>query len=575
MVRAGLRLLGLARPGAGAGGDHRARPRRRRPPTRLAARHRVAARRTTPPGAGSRSTATSTCSPCTASRSTGACSRPGDRLELRARPRRPARGRPRRCSLLRRGGRDARCRPRGTPTRPTCPPPATLRWTAVGPDGAEEPVDRRRRHRRAAPLRAGRGCRGRRCGTGSAATAAGCVRPCATACLHRAGADRRGRTPNAVVARHLVPAARRRRRPARRACCRCPGQRLRVPGTAGPARRRPRVTPTLTPDRARRRRRTTGVAVADWVGVGPGDRVFVVDRERGELRFGDGSRGPGPAAGRGRAAPQCATARRRRRRQPRPARAPGRRRAAPGRHQPGAAPRGAPTPRRSRRPGSAPPTSWRAPDRTVTRPTTSRRSRWPPQGSAWRRAHVSPGHHPGFPCVDVPGALTVTVVPGGRPRPLTGRRLDRGSRARPGPPRGGASPGSSAARLLGQEVFVGRTALPRGPGTASTVTRSAATTRCAARVTEALRRHLDPLAGGADGRRLAVRRRRAALRAASASPAARPGRRRRSRASRSRSTTARGPTAARSPDRPARPGLAGRRRASTWTAVAPGGGGLR
>ena len=50
------------------------------------------------------------------------------------------------------------------------------------------------------------------------------------------------------------------------------------------------------------------------------------------------------------------------------------------------------------------------PDRTVTTDDAVALAVTTP-GVGVARAHASPGYHPGFPCVEIPSALTVTVVP--------------------------------------------------------------------------------------------------------------------------------------------------------------------
>ena len=138
------------------------------------------------------------------------------------------------------------------------------------------------------------------------------------------------------------------------------------------------------------------------------------------------------------------------------------------------------------------------------------------------RVQVSSGHHPGFPCVDVPGAVTVTVVPGAdrtrdvadwTPAPTPDPGLLEAVRRR-----------VEGARLLGQEVFV---AAPRYHTVRVwvTLTRSAGDQAVAAGVEDALRRHLDALEGGHGGRagRSGARSGRPTC---SVSPARRPAKRR-------------------------------------------------
>lgn len=366
------------------------------------------------------------------------------------------------------------------------PPPATLRWTAVGPDGTEVPVDPEDGTgglRRSGLVRVswpavwntvgGHGCRLR-----AAVREGFFTEPAGILAVHA----------NAVVARHLVPGevevtdqlA---------GLLALPGQRLRLPGTAGTLFDAP-GSATLHLDELDGARHDW-VSASSWVGVGPDERVFVVDRERGELVFGDGRAGrvPRPATGG----------------------------AATVRHLLGGGPVGnlghdgawaheagveVGTNPVAARGGTDPETSDTArqraadelsrADRTVTRADVQTLASSTP-GVDVARVRVSGGHHPGFPCVEVPSALTVTVVPQAdrlgdiadwvlAPEPDPGllqavrRRVEQ-------------------ARLLGQEIFVG------GPGYRAirawvTLTRSAGDDDVATRVTHALRRHLDPLVGG-------------------------------------------------------------------------------
>ncbi|MFI0168884.1 putative baseplate assembly protein [Streptomyces sp. NPDC017095] len=118
-------------------------------------------------------------------------------------------------------------------------------------------------------------------------------------------------------------------------------------------------------------------------------------------------------------------------------------------------------------------------------------------GVAVARAHASLGEHPGFPCTPVPGAVTVHLVPA-VPREDPARE-DFVAAPRP-------DPGMLCAvaahleqgRLLTAEVFV------RAPRYRDVVLRAdlsgdpADRARVSARLTEALRRFLDPLVGGDD-----------------------------------------------------------------------------
>lgn len=118
-------------------------------------------------------------------------------------------------------------------------------------------------------------------------------------------------------------------------------------------------------------------------------------------------------------------------------------------------------------------------------------------GVAVARAYPALGEHPGFPCVTVPGAVTVHIVPAaprddfGRedfvPAPVPDPGMLRAVAAR-----------LDAARLLTSEVFVRP---PRYRDVALRVDLSgdpADRTRVSTAVTAALRRFLDPLVGGED-----------------------------------------------------------------------------
>ncbi|MEV5446976.1 putative baseplate assembly protein, partial [Streptomyces sp. NPDC052644] len=119
-------------------------------------------------------------------------------------------------------------------------------------------------------------------------------------------------------------------------------------------------------------------------------------------------------------------------------------------------------------------------------------------GVAVARAHAALGEHPGFPCAHVPGAVTVHVVPAA-PRDDPDRE---DFVAAPVPDPGtlcAVAARLEAARLLTAEVFV------RAPRYRDVELRAdlsgapADRARVSALLTGALRRHLDPLVGGDDG----------------------------------------------------------------------------
>jgi predicted phage baseplate assembly protein len=271
-----------------------------------------------------------------------------------------------------------------------------------------------------------------------------------------------------------------------------PGQVLRVPGAAGLLADGPGEAELDLTERDGTGQ--TWTAVTTWVGVGPADRVFVVDRQRGELRFGDGlvGRVPRPAA-----------------------EAPAELRFGIGAGaignlgsrgvwaQEGGAVVGVnpvpatggtdPEPVLAARQRAA--DELARPERVVTAADATAIALATP-GVAVARAQVSPGHHPSHPCVDVPTALSVTLVP----------EVDRTVppedwTAAPMPDPGllaAVLARLGAARLLGQEVFVGPPSY-RAVRVRLTVSRSGRDDEVRARIIEALRRHLDPLEGGADG----------------------------------------------------------------------------
>jgi hypothetical protein len=367
-------------------------------------------------------------------------------------------------------------------------PPARLRWDAVGRDGAQAPVavdDSTQALRRSGLLRLAWPEVWDRPGTEpprlrATAVAASYAEPVLVLAVH----------PNAAVARHGVP---------RTADVSdqlagflpLPGQLLRVPGAAGLLCDGDGDVVLSVTERSGETHDWHGVRT--WVSSGPADRVFVVDRARGELHFGDGRRG----------------------RILRPASAPQARAShflGAGREgnlgtsrgwsqedgtalavNPVAAEDGAdlePLEDARRRATDA----LSARDRTVTVDDTGRLAESTP-GLGLERAHVSPGFHPGFPCQPVPGALTVTIVP----------HVDRTAEpdawtAAPQPDRGALATTRERlerARLLGQEIFVLGPVYRRVTvDVAISATAQGGDAR--QRVVDALRRHLDALVGGSE-----------------------------------------------------------------------------
>ena len=364
-------------------------------------------------------------------------------------------------------------------------PPAQLRWSAIGPDGSSAPVaveDRTGAFRRSGLLRlpwpdvfdrpGGEPRRLRATAVSASFTEAVriiSVHPSAVVARHRVATT----TDVGAQLRGLLP---------------LPAQILRLADAAGQLIDDDVVLSVLERDGAH-----DWHGVRSWVGRGPGERVVRVDRERGELHFGDGLSGRilrpadppqaevayGLGAGRagnvGRArgwAEEGGTATA----------------VNPVAAEDGAEPETLDAVRQ--RVADA----LDAPDRTVTAADARDLAQTTP-GLGLRRAHVSPGLHPGFPCAAVAGALAVTIVPhadrAGDPTGWTaGPQPDAGAvatvRAR-----------LERARLLGQEVFV---LAPVYRAVTVDVTVSATAQANGARevVVNALRRHLDALVGGTE-----------------------------------------------------------------------------
>jgi hypothetical protein len=365
-------------------------------------------------------------------------------------------------------------------------PPAELRWDAIGPDGTTAQVeveDSTRAFRRSGILRAAWPAVWDRPGPGprrlrATAVSASYTEPVRILAVH----------PNAAVARHragqtadlseqlsgFLP---------------LPGQTLRVPDAAGLLCDGD-VVLSVT-ERSGERHDWHGVRT--WVGSGPADRVFLVDRARGELRFGDGRNGRivRPAAapdahiryflGAGRAGNLG------------PFRAWAQEGGAAVAVNPVVAGDGdEPESLDAARQRAA--DALAARDRTVTEQDTRELAQTTP-GLGLRRAHVSPGFHPAFPCGPVPGALAVTIVP----------HADRA--AEPGDWTAAPQPDAGAlattrkhlarARLLGQEICL-LAPVYRSVTVDVAVTATAQAGDARLRIVDALRRYLDPLVGGSE-----------------------------------------------------------------------------
>lgn len=367
-------------------------------------------------------------------------------------------------------------------------PPAQLRWDAIGPDGAQAPVevqDSTAAFRRSGLLRLawpavwdvpGSGPRRLR----ATAVSASYTEPVAILAVHA----------NAVVARHRVEqsADLSAQLPG---FLPLPGQLLNVPGTAGLLCDGDGDVVLSVTERSGARHDWRGVRT--WVGSGTADRVFLVDRARGELRFGDGRSGrilrpaavpdarlryflgAGPSgnlgpfstwaqAGGGAVAVNPVTA------------------------DDGSEPESLDAARQRVADALA------VRDRTVTEEDTRELARTT-RGLGLRRAHVSPGFHPAFPCDPVPGALSVTIVP----------HADRAAEpstwtAAPQPDAGALATTREQledARLLGQEIFV-LTPVYRRVTVAVSISATAQAGDTRERILDALRTYLDPLTGGSE-----------------------------------------------------------------------------
>jgi hypothetical protein len=368
-------------------------------------------------------------------------------------------------------------------------PPAILRWEAVGPGGtsaAARVKDTTGAFRRSGLLTLPWPAVWNEPGTGqprlrAIATDGSYTEPVVVVAV----------SANAVVARHRLPGEADVTEQLR-GFLPLPGQVVSLPATAGRLLDGDGDVVLSVTERTGERNRWT--SVRSWVGVGPQEPVFLVDRDRGELRFGDGRAG----------------------RILRPADAPDAqvRFALGGGPDGNLAERGDWTqaggaavavnpvpadggaeaePLESARQRAA--GALTARDRTVTEADARLLAQGTP-GLGLRRAHVTPGLHPAFPCDPVPGALSVTIVP----------HADRDADPQLWTPAPAPDPGAIAttqaglerARLLGQQVFVVAPVYRRVAVTVAVSASAQAGDDARHRIVDALRRYLDPLAGGTD-----------------------------------------------------------------------------
>ena len=369
-------------------------------------------------------------------------------------------------------------------------PPAVLRWEAVGPGGSVAAVgveDTTAALRRSGLLRLEWPHVWNESGSDAPRLRAIAVSASYTEPVRIAGV-----WPNAVIARHRIP-DRSDVSDQLGTWLPLPGQVITLAGSAG--RLLDGADDVILSVTERSGERHDWKGVRSWEAVGPGDRVFVVDRERGELRFGDGRAG----------------------RILRPAKTPDARvRFARGGGREGNLARHASW---SESQGSAlainpvaaddgsEPEAFDAVraraaaaltkrDRTVTEEDARELAVATP-GLGLERAHATPGFDPAFPCGAVPGALAVTIVP----------YADRDAESRawtlaPQPDAGAITTTQARlerARLLGQAIFV-LAPIYRGVAVELTVSATAQAGNAESLVVDALRRHLDPLVGGSESR---------------------------------------------------------------------------
>ena len=427
--------------------------------------------------------------PVTAVDAYGTLARDGDALELAATvdaPSLPAAGE---LALLVEVDAAPGVAPAWMPGAADVEPPAELRWEAVGAAGGVETVtveDTTGAFRRSGLLRLDWPGVWNEPGPDRPL-----LRAVAVSASYTEPVRVLGVAPNAVVARHRIPATLDVSAQIR-AFLPLPGQIVGLPGTAGLLLDGEGDVVLSVDERSGERHDWT--AVRSWEAVGPDERVFLVDRDRGELGCGDGRAGrilraaddPDAqvsfALGGGRAGnlgpysgwsetggPAVAV-------------------------NPVAAERGdEPETLDAARERAA--AALTARNRTVTEKDARLLAVETP-GLGLARADASPEYDPAFPCGPVPGALAVTIVP------HADRRGDSHDwTATPQPDRGAIATTAARldrARLLGQQIFV----LPpvyRAVSVEVSVSTSAQVDDAESRITETLRRHLDPLVGGSEG----------------------------------------------------------------------------
>lgn len=379
--------------------------------------------------------------------------------------------------------------PAWRPAAVDAPVPADLRWEAVGPDGSVAEVavqDGTGALRRSGILRVPwpdvwdrPGAETRR--LRAVATTASYTEPVRVLAVHA----------NVAVARHRV---------AETADVSAqlagflplPAQVLRLDGTAGLLCDGDGdvVLSVTERDGARHHWRS----VRTWVGSGPADRVFVVDRRRGRLCFGDGRRGrvlrpasnPEATAAFALGAGAAGNFG--------PSRTWSQQDGAALAVNPVAADDGAePEGMEAARQRAA--DALTAVDRAVTARDAAALAE-SAAGVGIARAHVTPGLHPGFPCDRVPGALSVTVVP------YADRDAEPSAWTAAHQPDAGALEAVrqrlEAARLVGQELFV-LAPVYRRVSVHVSVAATAEPGAGRGRIEAALSRYLDPLTGGSEG----------------------------------------------------------------------------